>query len=86
MKRWFWNVLITIDQGANTVAGPVLNWILRPQVARFGDPDETLSSVFGKNLTSGQCRGCRLVCRILNWIDPRHCETSIEKDEGIRPN
>lgn len=84
MKRWLWNVLIAVDQGANVVAGPLLNLILRPQAARFGDPDETLSSVFGKNMKSGQCRGCLLICRLLNWIDPAHCETSIEKDEGER--
>lgn len=82
MKRWFWNVLIGIDQLANAAAGPVLNFTLRPQAARFGDPDETLSSVFGKNVQTGECRGCRLACRVLNWIDPGHCHTSIEKDEG----
>jgi len=81
-SAYFWSVLITIDQGANVVLGPVLNLLLQPKVARFGDPDETLSSVFGKNVQAGECRGCRLVCRVLNKIDPGHCQASIENDEG----
>lgn len=84
MKTWFWNTLIWIDQGANTMFGPALNWMLRPTAARFGDPDETLSSVFGKNVKAGSCVGCKVMCRFLNWIDPGHCDTSIEKDEGAR--
>ncbi len=82
MKQWAWNCLIGIDQLANAVFGPLLNAVRRSQSATFGDPDETLSSVFGKSVQSGECRGCRLICRMLNWIDPGHCETSIEKDEG----
>jgi len=82
IPRYFWNLLLTLDQGANVLLGPLLNLLLRPRVARFGDPDETLSSVFGKNVRGGACRGCRLVCRVLNWIDPGHCLASIEGDEG----
>ena len=82
MKRWFWNCLIGIDQFGNALFGPLLNLLLQPSAAYFGDPDETLSSVFGKNVQSGDCRGCRLVCRILNWIDPGHCRESIEEEDG----
>jgi hypothetical protein len=82
-SRFFWNFLIWVDQGLNTVLGWPLNLVLDPDV-RFGDPDETLSSVFGKNVRAGSCKTCRVVCRVLDWIDPGHCERSVERDEGRR--
>lgn len=79
MGRWLLNVLIAIDQLMNTVAGPVLNLI--PGVEHpFGAPDETLSSVLGKNRR--RCRACYWVCRALHLLDPNHCEWAIEHDEG----
>ena len=64
VKRYFFNLLISIDQLFNAIL--------------FGDPDETLSSRFGK------CNKwiCRFICKILNKIDHRHCKNSIELDEG----
>lgn len=81
MKRYFWNLLIAVDQGCNVLFGPALNALLRPK-ARFGDPDESLSSVFGKGVRNGDCKLCRRICRLLNRIDPGHCDNSIEIDEG----
>ena len=63
---YFWNVLISIDQLANTLIG--------------GDPDETLSSMFGKNVA--RCAICALICKWLDRVDKRHCHKSIEEDEG----
>ncbi len=84
MRQYFWNLLLIIDQAVNTVFGPVLNFILKPTIARFGDPSETLSSVFGKNIAQGQCTGCKFICKILNWFQPNHCIDSIEPNEGKR--
>lgn len=81
MKRYFWNVLIWIDQGVNVLFAPLLNVVFR--IDGFGYPDETLSSVFGKY--SGQCVWCYRVCKLLHWIDKDHCEKSIENDEGKNP-
>ena len=81
MKRWFWNCLIGIDQFGNALFGPFLNLLLQPSAAFLAIP-KTLSSVFGKNVQAGECRGCRLICRVLNWIDPGHCQASIEEEEG----
>ena len=78
---WFWNILISIDQFFNVLLSPSLNWILKPK-ARFGYPDETLSSVLGKN--RAQCKTCYWICRALHLIDKNHCEKSIELDEGNR--
>lgn len=82
VAKYIINILIWIDQGANVIFSPILNILAGPTAANFGDPDETLSSVFGKNAREGKCVMCKIMCRILNWIDPRHCDKSIERDEG----
>lgn len=73
-------VLIGVDQLVNATVGPVLNKVLASN--RFGFPDETLSSVFGKEVKDGRCRGCYWICRGLHLLDPNHCNKSIEYDEG----
>ena len=67
MKRYFWNILISIDQFANTVLG--------------GFPDETISSRAGKAMREGKAWGC-VLCKILNLFENEHCAKSIEADEG----
>lgn len=78
IKRYLWNVLISVDQLANTLFGPALNFVFG--VTGFGYPDETLSSVMGKY--RARCRLCRVLCRMLDRVDPGHCQNSIEPDEG----
>lgn len=81
--KYFWNILISIDQFANVLFSPILNLFVRKGGAQFGYPDETLSSVFGKNEQSGHCKACNWVCRyILHPIDRNHCRKSVEVDEG----
>ena len=65
VKRYIWNILISIDQFINTLFA--------------GDPDETLSSRMGKRVH--KCAVCRTICNWLDYIDYRHCQKSIEKDE-----
>lgn len=67
LKRYFWNILLWIDQGLNTLTG--------------GDPDETVSSRAAKAKRNGRRWGC-VLCKVLNWFDRNHCEKSIEEDEG----
>lgn len=74
MKKYFWNILIAIDQLANTILG--------------GDPDETISSRLGKwshrYKHSKDIRKyiAKYLGYILNKIDTNHIEKSIEPDEG----
>ena len=68
MKRYIWNILISIDQFINTVLG--------------GDPDETISSRMGKHLAKHDCPFCNFMCGLLNLIQKDHCVKSIEADEG----
>jgi len=62
--------LIAYDQLGNALA--------------FGDPDETISSRAGKCARTGKNRPCYWLCRVLHVLDKRHCEKSIEYDEGDR--
>lgn len=70
VKRYFWNILISIDQLANTFL--------------FGSPDETISSRMGKHIAKKEdkCHICWFVCRFLDLFEKDHCKKSIEKDEG----
>lgn len=81
MKDYLWRVLVSLDQTIlNTILGPVWNFLLRPRY-KFGNEDETMSSVLGKNVRNGSCIGCYVLCRILHLFDPGHCKKSIEDDE-----
>lgn len=66
IKRYLINLLVAIDQGINAILA--------------GDPDETLSSRAGKRIKT--CNLCRMLCLLLDKIDYRHCQESIEPDEG----
>lgn len=67
MKRYFWNILIALDQFGNALFA--------------GDPDETISSRAGKAMREGKAWGC-VLCRVLNLFENEHCAKSIEGDEG----
>lgn len=69
MKRYIWNLLISLDQLANAILA--------------GDPDETISSRMGKRARQGDKLGIT-VCKVLNFFDEGHCERVIELDEGKR--
>jgi len=74
MKKYFWNILIAVDQFANTIFG--------------GDPDETISSRLGKWHRSGKTKTGikKYVYNCLNPIvelfETNHFKKSIEEDEG----
>ena len=66
LKKYFWNVLIWIDQGINVVFFG-------------GSPDETISSRIGRNQ---QLAICRFAKRVVDGVFGKgHCETSIEPEE-----
>ena len=72
VKRYIWNVLISVDQLGNTLLG--------------GDPDMTISGRMGRAVRQGQCRLCRPICKIIAFAfrDPNHCANQdiLESDEG----
>lgn len=62
-----WRIAIGYDQLGN--------------VAANGDEDETISSRAGKARRKGKRWGC-VLCKLLEKIDPGHCDRAIEEDEG----
>ena len=69
ITKYFWNLLIALDQLANTILA--------------GDPDETISSRAAKAARRKKRWGC-ILCQVLDWFDKDHCLKSIEDDEGSR--
>lgn len=65
-----WPVAVANDQALNAaLAGTA------------GSEDETVSSRASKAAQSGYKWGC-ILCRMLDWFDPRHCARNIELDES----
>lgn len=62
-----WRLGVSFDQLANTAFG--------------GSEDETISSRAGKAARKGERWGC-VLCKLLDWFEPNHCESNIEADEG----
>lgn len=62
-----WRLAVSFDQLANTAFG--------------GNEDETISSRAGKAARQGKRWGC-VLCKVLDWFQPNHCELSIEPDRG----
>ena len=58
---------VSFDQLANTAFG--------------GHEDETISSRAAKASRKGRRWGC-VLCKLLDWFDPDHCERNIEPDRG----
>lgn len=68
LKRYFWNVLLGLDQFLSVLTG--------------GDPDETVSSRVGKAAASGSRTGQALEWCLDAVFGAGHCRSSIEADEG----
>lgn len=66
-SRRAWTLAVAHDQLANAAFG--------------GHEDETLSSRAGKAAREGKRWAC-VLCRLLDRLDPNHCEKSIEPDRG----
>lgn len=60
--RRFWRVMLAHDQAANAAFG--------------GSEDETISSRAGRAARRGDRWGC-VLCKLLDRVDPGHCEKSI---------
>jgi len=71
MKKPYWKrVIVSVDQLLNTITG--------------GNEDETISSRCGKKVRDygRKYKLAYYLCRALHFLDPGHCEKSIENDEG----
>ena len=66
MRKYIWNLLVSLDQHVNVILG--------------GKPDETISSRAGKAVEEGKTWAV-ILCRVLHVFDKNHCAKSIERDE-----
>jgi hypothetical protein len=79
LRRWFLNK----DQGWNVKFSWLLNWLYDTE--KFGNEDETISSVLGKLQPAAKAERFRSA---VNWFFLRffgevdHCANNIEADEG----
>lgn len=79
LKKYYYNVAASLDQLGNVIMAPLFNLILiKSSPFQFGDKDETISSVLGRNQLNKSLRylGKRLVA-LLDWIDKDHSVKSI---------
>lgn len=77
---WFMRLALSLDQLGNVICDDLFNWLLvsDSQIHPFGDEDETVSSVLGKNyLVSNLTVYGSLLSRLLNLLDPNHSVNAI---------
>ncbi len=89
LKTYYWNMAIALDQLGNVCLESLMNDLLIQEWSNnnFGNPDETISSVLGKNQLDGTLKplGKNLVL-LLGKLDNNHSIKSIERDEKFRTN
>lgn len=82
---WFLRCAISIDQFINVWADDLFCCLLLTRFSKhpFGNEDETVSSVIGKNYLRGTLSQFGLFVRwFLNTLDKNHSVKAIERDEG----
>lgn len=90
-RNWWWHIkkysfklAHTIDQSGNVVCEDMFNYTLikKNAVNKFGNPDETISSVIGKNkVKNNLTKTGNILDNILDKIDPNHSIKSIDETE-----
>lgn len=80
---YFFKMAQCIDQLGNVVNRAIFNDVLltKESTNSFGDNQETISSVIGKNLEDNTLSKVGLLLnKILNYIEPNHALISIEEN------
>lgn len=82
LDLFFLNLAVTIDQTGNVFCADLFNRTLlkqRTDVYLFGNPDETISSVLGKNfLNNSLSKTGMILNKLLSFLDDNHSVKSIE--------
>lgn len=82
LNKYFFDIAISIDQLGNVACKELFNDVLIRYYSknRFGNPDETVSSVLGKNKRDNTLTVAGNVLeRILHFLDKNHSINSIEQ-------
>ncbi len=81
LNAYFFDIAVSIDQLGNVVMRDLFNRLLitKQSPYLFGNEDEVISSVLGKNQQLGTLKFLgKLVVGLLDVIDPNHSINSIE--------
>lgn len=91
ISNYFFNLALSIDQFGNVLCAPLFNLVLIKHKRiwqfeslllvsyEFGNPDETISSVLGRNkLKNNLTYIGKTLAKILNLIEKDHVEKAIE--------
>ena len=84
LSNWFFRLAISLDQAGNVLADDLFNKILIKKLGfnDFGNEDETISSVIGKNYQSNNLtKTGEMLRKMLYFFEKNHSIKSIEKDE-----
>lgn len=81
-SKYLFNLAFALDKLGNAVLGVVMNDVLKKKNGhKFGNYDETISYVLGRNKFTGTLTGFgRLIAWILNKIDPEHVEKAVKNE------
>ena len=84
LDDYLFNCALATDQHANVFLAKLFNDVMIKQGGhKFGNPDETISSVLGKNKLMGKLSLCgKCLDYILHLLDENHSIKSIEHDEN----
>jgi hypothetical protein len=82
LSSYFFKLALSLDQLGNIAMGRLFNDILiKPNRDLFGNEDETISSVLGKNQVNGTLRPLgKFLVDVLDKFEKNHSIKSIEKD------
>lgn len=79
-NNYLYNICIGLDQLGNVVCATLFNWaLIKKDSPSFGNPDETISSVIGKNKVKNNLTILgKLLDLFLDLLDKNHTINSIE--------
>lgn len=84
-NQWNFDLAIAQDQYGNTLGKAIWNGLLITKHSKhlFGNNDETISSVIGKNKRDGTLTFLGIFAdKVLNALEPNHSEDSIDETEN----
>jgi hypothetical protein len=81
--KHYFNIAVSIDQTGNVVCQyPLNDFMIKKGGIKFGNPDETISGVLGKNKEINKLTILgKALSKFLNEREDKHVENAIEKDE-----
>jgi hypothetical protein len=82
ISDYFYDMALSVDQLGNVTCKELFNDVLivNSSTNRFGNPDETISSVLGKNKRDNTLtKGGKVLASILDKLDKNHITNSIDQ-------